>query len=138
MRRQVLLLRYEPQAAPPAGEPPAFDVKSGPGTVTLLEGDDSAVPAQVSYESRVTMTDETHFLEDGEISLDGGGLRSTSMSPGVMEPAAEHGVLRGAVAWRVEGSGRWEGVTGLVASAFEVRAESGVAVENQVVRLFLP
>jgi hypothetical protein len=44
MRRQVLLMSFQPQATPPEGNPPAFDVKSGPGTVTLLDGDDQASP----------------------------------------------------------------------------------------------
>ena len=66
MRRQTLLIRYEPQATPPAGDPPSFDVTSGPGTVTLLEGDDTGVPTEASYQTHVTMTGETTFLEDGD------------------------------------------------------------------------
>ena len=59
-RRQTLLLRFEPQATPPAGDPPSFDVKSGPGTVTLLEGDDAGVPTEASCETHVTMTRRDH------------------------------------------------------------------------------
>ena len=39
MRRQTWQLRFSPEAAPPTGEPPTFEVKSGPGSVSLLDGD---------------------------------------------------------------------------------------------------
>jgi len=97
MRRQTLLLRFEPQATPPAGDPPSFDVKSGPGTVTLLEGDDDGVPTEASYETHVTMTGETTFLEDGGMTVDGGGLRLETVGTGTIEPSPEEGTLRGAV-----------------------------------------
>lgn len=138
MRRQTLLLRFEPRATPPAGEPPTFDVTSGPGTVTLLAGDDSAVPAEASYQTHVTMTSETTFVEEGEIAFDGGGLRLVTVGAGVIEPSPEEGTLRGAVTWQVEGTGRWSGASGLVSSNFEFRPEQGSAAEHQVVRLYLP
>lgn len=138
MRRQTLLLRFEPQATPPAGDPPSFDVKSGPGTVSLLEGEDSGVPTEASYETHVTMTGETTFVEDGEIVFDGGSLRLRTVGAGVIEASAEEGTLRGAVTWQTEGTGRFSGATGLVSSNFEFQPERGVAREHQVVRLFLP
>jgi hypothetical protein len=138
MRRQTLLLRFEPQAPAPSGEPPSFDVKSGPGTVTLLEGDDSAAVAEASYETHVTMTDATHFLEEGEMAFNGGALRLSTVGTGVLEPSAESGTLRGAVIWQVEGTGRWSGTSGLVTSNFEIQVESGTSAEHQVMRLFLP
>ena len=106
MRRQTLLIRYEPQATPPAGDPPSFDVTSGPGTVTLLEGDDTGVPTEASYQTHVTMTGETTFLEDGELAVDGGSLRLETVGSGTIEPSAEEGTLRGSVIWKVEGTGR--------------------------------
>jgi hypothetical protein len=138
MRRQTLLLRFDPQATPPAGEPPSFDVKSGPGTVTLLEGDDTGVPTEASYETHVTMTGETTFLEDGEVTLDGGGLRLRTVGSGTIEPSAEEGTMRGAVTWQVEGTGRLSGASGLLSSNFEFQPATGAAIEHQVLRLFLP
>lgn len=138
MRRQALHLRFEPQATPPAGDPPSFDVKSGPGTITVLDGADAWVPAQASYETHVTMTGETTFVEDGELTADGASLRLRTVGAGVIEPSPEEGTLRGSVIWEVEGTGRWDGATGLLTSNFEVRAETGNAVEHQVVRLYLP
>ena len=138
MRRQVLLMRFELQATAPAGDPPTFDVKSGPGTVTLLEGDDAGVPTEASYETHVTMTGETTFVEEGEMVFDGGGLRLSTAGAGVIGPSGEEGTLKGAVNWEVEGTGRFSGATGLLSSNFEFLAERGTAVEYQIVRLFLP
>jgi hypothetical protein len=137
MRRQVLLVSFQPQATSPEGNPPAFDVKSGPGTVTLLDGDDQGVPTEASYETHVTMTGETTFLEDGVITVDGGELRISTVGTGVIEPSSEEGTLRGSVIWDAVGAGRLEGATGLVTSNFEFRPEQGTASEHQVLRLFL-
>ena len=128
---------FQPQATPPEGSPPAFDVKSGPGTVTLLDGDEQGVPAEASYETHVTMTGETTFVEDGVIIVDGGELQISTVGAGVIEPSTEEGTLRGSVIWQAVGSGRLEGATGLVTSNFEFRPEQGTASEHQVLRLLL-
>ena len=138
MRRQILLLEFETQATPPAGHPPRFTVNSGPGSATLLEGDGSWVPTEASYETRVTMTGQTTFVEDGEIIFDGAGLLLTTVGTGIIEPSAEAGALRGAVNWQVEGTGRLSGATGLVSANFEFHPERGSAAEYHIVRLFLP
>ena len=138
MRRLTLLLRFEIQATPPAGDPPAFDIKSGPGTVTLLEGDASGVPTEASYETHVTLTGDTSFIEEGEMALDYGTLRLSTVGAGVLEPTPEEGVSKGAVIFQVVGAGRLSGATGLLSSNFEFQTGSGTAVEHQVLRLFLP
>ncbi|WP_433297071.1 hypothetical protein ACQPZQ_17635 [Pseudonocardia sp. CA-142604] len=113
-------------------------MKSGPGSITLLEGDSSWVPTEASYETRVTITGETTFVEDGEIIFDGAGLRLTTVGAGVIEPSAEEGTLRGAVNWQVEGTGRLSGATGLVSANFEFHPERGSAADYHIVRLYLP
>jgi len=138
MRRQILLVALQPRTTPPTGDPPAFDVKSGPGTVTFLAGDDQGVPTEISYETHVTMTGETTFLEDGVITVDRGELRVSTVGAGVIEPSGEEGTLRGSVIWDLVGSGRMSGATGLLTSNFEVHVDQGTALEHQVVRLFLP
>jgi hypothetical protein len=137
MRRQVLLVSFQPQATAPTGEPPAFDVKSGPGTVTLVDGAESGVPTEISYETHVTMTGETSFVEEGTITVDGGGLQVTTVGAGVIEPSPEEGTLRGSVIWNVTGTGRWSDASGLLTSNFEFRPEQGTGLEHQVLRLFL-
>jgi hypothetical protein len=136
--RQTLLLTFQPQGTPPAGQPPSFDVKSGPGSVRLLDGDGSAVPTQASYETHVVLTGEMSFTEEGNLTFEDGGLRLTSVGEGVIEPSAEEGVLRGAVIWRVEGTGGWSGATGLLTSNFLFRPDNGTAEEQVVARIVRP
>jgi hypothetical protein len=138
MRRQILLVSFQPQATTPSGEPPAFDVKSGPGTVALLAGDEDGVPTEISYETHVILTGETTFLETGTITVNGGALQVTTAGTGVIEPSAEEGTLRGSVIWSLVGTGRLSGTTGLLTSNFEFRPDTGTAQEEQVLRLFLP
>jgi hypothetical protein len=138
MRKHTLLLGFHLQGTPPSGDPPSFDVKSGPGTVTVLEGDDD-LPAGVSYESHVTFTGEATFVEEGQITFaDGGGLRLHSVGSGAVQPSAEEGTLQGAVMWQVEGTGNLAGATGLLASSFLFHPDSGTAEEQVVARLFRP
>jgi hypothetical protein len=138
VQRQTLLIRFELQATPPAGDPLGFDIKSGPGTVTLLEGEDSSGPTEVSYETHVTLTGDTSFVEEGEMAFDYGTLRLSTVGAGVLQPTPEEGISKGAVIFQVVGAGRLSGATGLLSSNFEFQADSGTAVEHQVVRLFLP
>jgi hypothetical protein len=138
VRKQTILLSFEPQGTPPSGDPPSFEVKSGPGQVRLLEGDETGLPTEASYETHVAMTSESTFVEDGLLSFDDGGLRLSTIGAGALEPSAEEGTLQGAVLWRVEGTGRFEGATGCLSSSFAVAMESGMGTEKQILRLFLP
>jgi hypothetical protein len=138
MRRQTWQLRFQPQAAPPAGEPPTFEVKSGPGTVALLDGDGSGVPSEASYVTTVTMLDETALVERGTLSLDGGTLELSTIGTGLLEPGPQEGSVRGAVIWRLEGTGRFAGAVGILSSVFGGHPEDGTVVENQVAHLYFP
>jgi hypothetical protein len=138
MRRQILLVRFELQATPPAGDPPGFDIRSGPGTVTLVEGNVSGVPTEVSYETHVTLTGENSFLEEGEMAFGYGDLHLSTLGAGVLQPSGEEGISRGAVIFDVVGGGRSSGVTGLATSNFVFDTGKGTAVEHQVLQLFLP
>ncbi|MCE3552571.1 hypothetical protein LWC33_14025 [Pseudonocardia sp. RS11V-5] len=139
MRRLTLLLSFEPQAAPPEGEPPVLAVKSGSGRVTVLDGDPGDAPDLASYETRVQLTGQTTFDEVGTMNLGDGTLDLTTIGQGSMEPSAEgEPVMQGTVAWRVAGRGRYAGATGTIVSSFIADLSTGAAVEQQVVRLFLP
>jgi hypothetical protein len=139
MRRQIWQLRFRPEAAPPSGEPPTFEVKSGPGTVVLVEGNEEiAVPDAASYVTTVTMLDETALLERGTLTLDGGTLELSTIGTGLLEPGPDEGSLRGAVIWRLEGTGNWAGVTGILSSVFGGHPEQGTLVEDQVAQLYYP
>jgi hypothetical protein len=138
VRRQTLLLRFEPKPEPPSGEPPAFDVTAGPGTVTLLDGDDTGVPTGASYRTHVTMTGPDTFDETGELSLDGGTLTLTTVGTGLLQPAPQEGTAMGAVTFLAKGTGRFEGASGLLTSCFELQTDGSGSAEQQVLRLFLP
>jgi hypothetical protein len=133
---QTILVTFEPQGGPPRGDPPAFDVTSGPGHLTLLDGDGPLPSANVSYETHVVMTSATTFVEDGVVSFDGGGLRISTIGEGILEPSADSGTLQGAVLWRVEGVDGFRGATGVLSSSFAIDAEKGTGRETQVLRLF--
>jgi hypothetical protein len=138
MRPLTLLLRFHPQATPPEGDPPTLDVTSGPGTVTVLDGDGEGVPTEASYVTHVTMTGEETFEETGEISFDGGSLRASTPVPGIMRAVEAAGTVLGSVTWQVEGTGRFEGATGLVSSSFAIQMDGSGIVEEQVARILLP
>jgi hypothetical protein len=140
MRRQTWQLRFQPKAAPPAGEPPTFEVRSGPGTVVLLEGEGEGfgVPSEASYVTTVTMLDETALLEQGTMTLDGGTLELSTIGTGLLEPGPHEGSQRGAVIWRLEGTGRFAGAAGILSSVFGGHPDEGTVVENQIAHLYLP
>jgi hypothetical protein len=138
VRRQTLLLRFEPEPEPPSGEPPAFDVTAGPGTVTLLDGDDTGVPTGASYRTHVTMTGPDTFDKTGELSLDGRTLTLTTVGTGLLQPAPQEGTAMGAVTFLAKGTGRFEGASGLLTSSFELQTDGSGSAEQQVLRLFLP
>jgi hypothetical protein len=138
MRRQVLLMKFELQATPPTGNPPSFDITSGPATVTLLEGDPAELPTDATYQTHVTLTGDTSFVEEGEMALGYGTLQMSTVGSGVLEPTGEEGSSRGAVTFRVTGTGQLNGVAGLLSSNFEFQTDSGTAVEHQLLRLYLP
>jgi hypothetical protein len=138
MRPLTLLLRFQPQATPPSGDPPTFDVTSGPGTVTVLDGDGDGAPTEASYVTHVTMTGEETFEETGEITFDGGTLRASTAVPGIMRAVEAGGTVLGSVTWQVEGTGRFDGATGLVSSSFAFQMDGSGIVEEQVVRILQP
>ena len=140
MRRQIWQLKFRPEAAPPAGEPPTFEVKSGPGTIALLDGDDNGagIPSAASYVTTVTMVGETSLLEEGTITVDGGTFELTTIGTGLLEPGPQEGSLRGAVIWRLEGTGRFAGATGILSTVFGGHPDDGTLVENQIAHLYLP
>jgi hypothetical protein len=106
--------------------------------VTLLDGDDTDVPTGARYTTHITMTGEDTFEESGELTFDGGSLKLSTAVPGLLHESARPGTVMGAVTWLVEGTGRYEGATGMVSSNFEFRMGDGSASEQQVARIFLP
>ena len=133
-----MFAEFADQATPPEGDPPALTVHGESTQIRALEGD---APAQAEFDTKVTMTGETSFDEQGTMTFDGGtgGISFTTVGEGYLGPSPEEGLLQGSVIWRVEeGTGQFAGATGLITSNFVMKAESGEVAEKQVISLFLP
>jgi hypothetical protein len=94
---------------------------------------------RATFESEVQMTGPGTFTESGRISYSKGGkLTFKTVGQGALGPSGIDGLQRGAVIWEVtEGTGQFEGATGLITSNFTV-GPKGEVVDNHSVRLFLP
>ena len=126
---------FSGSAEEPSGEPPQTDPQ---GTSTSLEGGPFGA---ASYRNHVTYTSQTSFSETGTIVYDDGAaeLDIVSATDGVIGPAAEEPLLRGAVIYRiVAGRGRFEGASGLITSNFVLDPTKGEYEEGQVAFVFLP
>ena len=139
MSRITLHARFDDEADAPAGDPPQFTVRGHTDRVTVLDGDAGGAPEHADYETHVTITGETTFVEDGVITFGNGDrLRVSTVGEGTLEPSAEPGLLRGSVIWRVDGGeGRFAGASGLVTSNFMFTPERGTATEHQLFELML-
>jgi hypothetical protein len=133
-----MFAEFADQATAPAGDPPSLTVH---GESTRIEALDGYAPARAEFDTKVTMTGETAFDEEGTMTFDGAGdgIGFTTLGAGYLGPSPEEGLLQGSVIWRVEeGRGRFSGATGLITSNFLMNAESGEVAEKQVIALFLP
>jgi hypothetical protein len=138
MVRLLMFAEFADRATPPEGDPPTLTVHGESTRITALEGD---APARAEFDTRVTMTGETAFDEEGTMTFANGGdsITFSTLGEGYLGPSPEEGVLQGSVIWRVEeGTGRFAGATGLITSNFLMNAESGEVAEKQVIALFIP
>jgi hypothetical protein len=139
MPHLLLYAEFEDTSTPPEGDPPTLSVRGESTRIVALGGEEA--PQHAVFESSVTMTGETAFLESGRMVFDDSedGILFGSTNEGFLGPSLEPGLLQGAVIWRVSvGDGRFAGVEGLITSNFVMRAETGKVAEKQVISLFLP
>jgi hypothetical protein len=101
---------------------------------------DPALGADASFESSVTMNNETTFGEDGTITFgDKGSLTFSTVGRGIFTPSAQEGFANGAVIWKVEdGTGALAGATGYITSNFVMNNADGSVVDNEFGVLFVP
>jgi hypothetical protein len=136
--RLLMFAEFADQATPPEGDPPSLTVHGESTGIRALDGDG---PNRAEFDTKVTMTGETAFDEEGTMTFDGGGdsISFTTLGEGYLGPSPAEGMLQGSVIWRVDdGTGRFAGATGLITSNFVMDAESGGVAEKQVISLFLP
>jgi hypothetical protein len=93
---------------------------------------------QASFDSVVTMTGESSFLESGSIHFGGRhSLRFSTVGQGYLGASADPGLKHGTVNWRIDdGEGQFEGATGLITSNFTV-GPNGEVVDNHFGLIFL-
>lgn len=87
------------------------------GTLQRVDGD------QATFESEVTFSDESTFLETGSIAFGTSGhrLRFSTVGQGHLGSSADPTLKHGAVSWRVDGGeGQFAGASGLITSNFFV------------------
>jgi len=87
------------------------------GTLQQVAGD------QATFESEVTFSDESTFLETGTIAFGNNGhrLRFSTVGQGHLGSSADPTLKHGAVSWRVDGGeGQFAGASGLITSNFFV------------------
>jgi hypothetical protein len=103
------------------------------GTLAPAAGD------VATFESEVTFTGETSFLETGTIGFgDGNQVRFSTVGSGYLAPSADPDRKQGTVMWRIEdGEGQFAGATGLITSNFFVDAGLGV-VDHHFGVLLIP
>ena len=103
------------------------------GTLAPASGD------AATFESEVTFTGETSFLETGTIGFgDGNQLRFSTVGSGYLAPSADPDRKQGTVMWRIEeGTGQFAGASGLITSNFFVDVGLGV-VDHHFGVLLLP
>ena len=109
-------------------------------TVTTVVGADgvqgkieSAAGGQAQFESEVTLTGETSFLESGSIRFGDGNhrLRFSTVGQGYLADSPEPKLKSGAVMWKVEGGeGQFAGASGYITSNFTMD-EAGHVTDNQ-------
>lgn len=140
MRRLLLRIHFTAQSSPPQGTPPAFDIDSGPGEITVLatSAPETSGPSTAQYTTTVTATDtETGtFDEVGTYRLGDHAFQITTLGAGMSEPSGVDGYQRGAVSWRI--TDERTGASGIVTSNIEIDEATGKTDDRQFVRLYLP
>ena len=98
----------------------------------------SAAGGKAEFESEVTLTGETSFLEKGTIRFgDGNRLQFSTIEHGYLADSADPKLKSGAVMWRVDGGeGQFAGATGFITSNFTL-SDAGDVTDNQFGVIFV-
>ena len=148
MREVMYALQFSGQAEPvgDVGNVLKATTSAPSSTLSSTIGSDgltgtlaSAAGEVATFESEVTFTGETSFLETGTIGFgDGNQLRFSTVGSGYLAPSADPARKQGTVMWRIEeGTGQFAGASGLITSNFFVDAGLGV-VDHHFGVLLLP
>jgi hypothetical protein len=137
MREVIYAMRFTAQAEPvgDVGNVLKATTSAPSSTLSSTVGADgltgTLAPAAgdaATFESEVSFTGETSFLETGTIGFgDGNQLRFSTVGNGYLAPSADPARKQGTVMWRIEeGTGQFAGASGLITSNFFVDEQLGV------------
>jgi hypothetical protein len=144
--KQILYAMQFTGQAQPSAESGALTAKtSSPSsriTTTAgagLTGTVEAIPGgSAAFESSVTFTGDSSFLESGSIDFGGGNrFQFITVGQGFLGASADATLKHGAVIWKLDsGEGQFAGATGLITSNFTVGG-AGEVVDNHFGVIFL-
>jgi hypothetical protein len=141
MKQIIYALQFKGQGGP-GGSPNVLKATTSSPSSTLttvvgpegVHGSVQAAPGgKASFESEVTVTGDTSFVESGSISFGDGGnrLRFSTVGQGYLGDSPEPKLKSGAVMWRVDGGeGQFAGASGYITSNFTLD-EVGHVTDNQ-------
>lgn len=147
MKQIIYAMQFKGQAGP-GGSPAVMkaSTSSSSCTFTAVVGAEGlhgslqpAAGGRAVFESEVTITGETSFLESGSTRFGDGNhrLRFSTVGQGYLGESAEPKLKSGAVAWRIDGGeGQFAGASGYITSNFTI-GEAGEVTDNQLGVIFV-
>lgn len=147
MKQVIYVMQFKGKAAPGASaNVMKASTSASSNTVTTVVGADgvngkieSAAGGRAQFESEVTLTGETSFLEKGSIRFGDGNnrLNFSTVERGYLGDSADAKLKSGAVMWRVDGGvGQFAGASGYITSNFTL-SDAGDVTDNQFGVIFV-
>ena len=148
MRQITYNMQFKGHAAPVGGSSSVLKATTTAASCTMTtvvgsEGVSStlrpAAGGNALFESEVTITGETTFLESGTITFGEARnrLRFTTVGQGYLGPSADPQIKHGSVIWRVDsGEGQFAEASGLITSNFTIN-EAGEVTDNHFGVIFV-
>jgi hypothetical protein len=147
MKQIIYVMQFKGTAAPGASaNVMKASTSASSSTVTTVVGKDgvqgkieSAPGGTAQFESEVTLTGGTSFLEKGTIRFGDGNnrLHFSTVEHGYLGDSADPKLKSGAVMWRVDGGeGQFAGASGYITSNFTL-SDAGDVTDNQFGVIFV-
>jgi hypothetical protein len=146
MKQIIYAMQFKGKAGPGASANVMKASTSSPSTTITTEigaegvnGNIKPAPGgKAEFESEVTLTGETSFLEKGSIRFgDGNRLHFSTIEHGYLGDSADPKLKSGAVMWRIDsGEGQFAGATGFITSNFTL-SDGGDVTDNQFGVIFV-
>ena len=148
MKQIVYSMQFKGQAASVAGSSTVLKaITNAPSClVTTMVGPEGVSGSwkatagdKASFESEVTITGETSFLESGSIRFGEGNhrLRFSTVGQGYLGASPDPKLKNGSVIWRVDsGEGQFASARGFITSNFTI-SDSGEVTDNHFGLIFV-